>query len=304
MPYLIVFLGAGVGGVARHGVNIAAARMLGYGFPFGTLIVNVLGSVVMGLLTELFVVRSGLPQELRLFMTTGVLGGFTTFSTFSLDTVTLWERGHWVLRLAMSPPLWSFRRSASSLDCPSYASLPTGTDNEVTVHELAVLGASLGGICCSHRDLRQGRRRECQFRLRHLLPYHRYPDGGRPDALHYGRLAGTVLGFPAKLALSRSIGARHGRILDLLFPGTEAGRCGPRRPHRQALRRLRLGLRRLVSRRAPIASELARCRHDRGRSRARRIPCVRSILWSGGAGYAGGASMAGVVCVVSGEACR
>ncbi len=97
MPYLIVFLGAGVGGAARHGVNIAAARMLGYGFPFGTLIVNVLGSVIMGVLTELFVVRSGLPQELRLFITTGVLGGFTTFSTFSLDTVTLWERGQWGL---------------------------------------------------------------------------------------------------------------------------------------------------------------------------------------------------------------
>lgn len=97
MPYLIVFLGAGVGGAARHAVNTAAARMLGYGFPFGTLTVNVLGSVIMGLLTELFVVRSGLPQELRLFMTTGVLGGFTTFSTFSLDTVMLWERGQWGL---------------------------------------------------------------------------------------------------------------------------------------------------------------------------------------------------------------
>lgn len=97
MPYLIVFLGAGVGGAARHAVNTVAARMLGYGFPFGTLTVNVLGSVIMGLLTELFVVRSGLPQELRLFMTTGVLGGFTTFSTFSLDTVMLWERGQWGL---------------------------------------------------------------------------------------------------------------------------------------------------------------------------------------------------------------
>ena len=95
MPYLIVFLGAGVGGAARHAVNTAAVRMLGYGFPFGTLTVNVLSSVIMGLLTELFVVRSGLPQELRLFITTGVLGGFTTFSTFSLDTVTLWERGQW-----------------------------------------------------------------------------------------------------------------------------------------------------------------------------------------------------------------
>lgn len=97
MPYLIVFLGAGVGGAARHAVNTAAARILGYGFPFGTLTVNILGSIIMGLLTEFFVVRSGLPQELRLFLTTGLLGGFTTFSTFSLDTISLWERGQWVI---------------------------------------------------------------------------------------------------------------------------------------------------------------------------------------------------------------
>lgn len=97
MPYLIVFLGAGIGGMARHAVNTAAARILGYGFPWGTLTVNILGSIIMGLLTEFFVVRTGLPQEVRLFMTTGLLGGFTTFSTFSLDTVTLWERGQWGL---------------------------------------------------------------------------------------------------------------------------------------------------------------------------------------------------------------
>ena len=95
MVYLIVFLGAGIGGVFRHGVNMGAARLFGFGFPYGTLTVNVAGSVVMGLLTEFFVFRSGLPQELRLFLTTGLLGGFTTFSTFSLDAVTLWERGHW-----------------------------------------------------------------------------------------------------------------------------------------------------------------------------------------------------------------
>ncbi|TPP09939.1 fluoride efflux transporter CrcB [Rhizobium glycinendophyticum] len=97
MAYLIVFLGAGFGGAARHAVNTTAARMLGYGFPFGTLTVNVIGSIIMGLLTQVFVMRTGLPQELRLFLTTGVLGGFTTFSTFSLDAVTLWERGQWSL---------------------------------------------------------------------------------------------------------------------------------------------------------------------------------------------------------------
>lgn len=95
MSYLIVFLGAGLGGALRLGVNQAAARLLGFGFPFGTLTVNIVGSLIMGALTEYFVLRSGPSQELRLFLTTGILGGFTTFSSFSMDTVALWERGQW-----------------------------------------------------------------------------------------------------------------------------------------------------------------------------------------------------------------
>ncbi|MBP2233873.1 CrcB protein [Sinorhizobium kostiense] len=96
MPYLIVFIGAGLGGAMRHGVNQIAARMLGVAFPYGTLTVNVLGSLAMGLLAEYFALKSELPQEVRLFLTTGFLGGFTTFSTFSLDTISLWERGQWL----------------------------------------------------------------------------------------------------------------------------------------------------------------------------------------------------------------
>jgi fluoride exporter len=92
MLYLIVFIGAGIGGALRHGVNVAAARLFGYGFPFGTLIVNVAGSFLMGLLAGFFVYRAGIPQHLRLFLTTGILGGFTTFSTFSLDAALLIER--------------------------------------------------------------------------------------------------------------------------------------------------------------------------------------------------------------------
>ena len=93
MLYLIVFLGAGFGGALRHGVNVWAVRAFGYGFPFGTLIVNVLGSFVMGLLVGFFAFRAGVvPQHARLFLTTGVLGGFTTFSAFSLDTALLVER--------------------------------------------------------------------------------------------------------------------------------------------------------------------------------------------------------------------
>jgi len=92
MLYLIVFIGAGVGGALRHGVNVAASRMFGFGFPYGTLIVNVGGSFVMGALAGYFAFRPGVPQHVRLFLTTGILGGFTTFSTFSLDTALLIER--------------------------------------------------------------------------------------------------------------------------------------------------------------------------------------------------------------------
>ena len=92
MTYAIVFAGAGIGGSLRHGVNVAAARMFGLGFPYGTLIVNLLGSLVMGLLAGYFLARTGVPQHVRLFLTTGILGGFTTFSAFSLDAALLIER--------------------------------------------------------------------------------------------------------------------------------------------------------------------------------------------------------------------
>ena len=89
MPYLIVFLGAGIGGAVRHGVNVVAAKLFGYGFPFGTLIVNIAGSFLMGLLAGYFLFRPGIPQDMRLFLTTGILGGFTTFSA---DAALLIER--------------------------------------------------------------------------------------------------------------------------------------------------------------------------------------------------------------------
>jgi fluoride exporter len=92
MLYLIVFIGAGIGGALRHGVNVGAARLFGFGFPFGTFIVNVVGSFVMGLFAGYFAYRAGIPQHVRLFLTTGILGGFTTFSSFSLDAALLIER--------------------------------------------------------------------------------------------------------------------------------------------------------------------------------------------------------------------
>jgi CrcB protein len=93
MNYLIVFVGGGLGAALRHGVNVISARLLGTGFNYATLFENVSGSVVMGLLVGYFAFKSGSTQHWRLFLTTGVLGGYTTFSAFSLDTILLYERG-------------------------------------------------------------------------------------------------------------------------------------------------------------------------------------------------------------------
>lgn len=101
---LLVFAGAGLGGVLRHGVNLASARWSGSdfssGFPWGTFSVNVVGSFAMGLLAGWLALKSGgWPQSVRLFLATGVLGGFTTFSAFSLDAMMLWERGRMLAAL-------------------------------------------------------------------------------------------------------------------------------------------------------------------------------------------------------------
>jgi fluoride exporter len=93
MGYLIVFLGGGIGAALRHGFNIAFARLLGTAFPYATLFENVSGSIVMGMLVATFAFRSGIPHHWQLFLTTGILGGYTTFSTFSLDFALLYERG-------------------------------------------------------------------------------------------------------------------------------------------------------------------------------------------------------------------
>jgi len=94
--YLLVFIGGGIGAAARQGVNVAFTRWLGTNFPFNTLFANVSGSVLMGLLAGYYM-KAGAPQHLRLFLTTGVLGGYTTFSTFSLDAALLYERDQFML---------------------------------------------------------------------------------------------------------------------------------------------------------------------------------------------------------------
>lgn len=93
MGFLIVFLGGGFGAALRHGVNLGVGRWLGTGFPFGTMAVNVTGSIVMGLLAGYFAFKGDASQHWRLFLTTGILGGYTTFSAFSLDAALLYERG-------------------------------------------------------------------------------------------------------------------------------------------------------------------------------------------------------------------
>src|SRR4249919_212207 len=98
MGFIIVFIGGGVGAAFRHGFNLLFARLLGTAFPYATLFENVSGSLVMGLLVGYFAFKGGASQHWRLFLTTGILGGYTTFSAFSLDAVLLYERGE--LRLA------------------------------------------------------------------------------------------------------------------------------------------------------------------------------------------------------------
>jgi CrcB protein len=93
MTYLLVFLGGGLGAALRHGVNLLTARLFGMNFPYGTFAVNITGSLIMGLLAAWFAFKAGGTQHWRLFLTTGVLGGYTTFSSFSLDVALLYERG-------------------------------------------------------------------------------------------------------------------------------------------------------------------------------------------------------------------
>ena len=99
---IAIALGGAVGAVARHYVGAQMLRLLGDGFPWGTLTVNVVGSFAMGALVEIMALRWNVGPELRAFMTVGILGAFTTFSTFSLDFAVLTERG--ALGLAQFTP--------------------------------------------------------------------------------------------------------------------------------------------------------------------------------------------------------
>ena len=93
MNYLLVFVGGGLGASLRHAVNVGCARAWGLNFPYGTFLINITGSLVMGLIAGYLAFKGEASQPWRLFIMTGILGGYTTFSAFSLDAVTLYERG-------------------------------------------------------------------------------------------------------------------------------------------------------------------------------------------------------------------
>ena len=98
-PQLIVAVAAGgaIGSVARYLVGIGSEKLFGTAFPWGTLIINIVGSFLIGAFVEAFALRWDLPQVWRVFLTVGICGGFTTFSTFSLDAYLLLDRGElWV----------------------------------------------------------------------------------------------------------------------------------------------------------------------------------------------------------------
>jgi CrcB protein len=92
---LAIAIGGGLGSLARHFMSVAAQAAFGSAFPWGILAVNVLGGLLMGVIVELGALRFSLTPEGRAFLTTGILGGFTTFSAFSLDTALLIQRGDW-----------------------------------------------------------------------------------------------------------------------------------------------------------------------------------------------------------------
>jgi CrcB protein len=93
MNYVLVFIGGGLGSVLRHTINVVSQRFLGSHFPYHTFIINITGSTIMGLIAGYLAFKGDAVQSWRLFIMTGILGGYTTFSAFSLDAGLLYERG-------------------------------------------------------------------------------------------------------------------------------------------------------------------------------------------------------------------
>ena len=94
---LMIAVGGALGAVARYGVLIGLGNLIGFGFPYGTMAINICGSFLLGALVEIMALIWSPSEELRLFFVVGVLGAFTTFSSFSLDTITLIQRSELLL---------------------------------------------------------------------------------------------------------------------------------------------------------------------------------------------------------------
>ena len=92
---LSIAAGGAIGAVLRHFMAYRVSTVLGLTFPYGTLAVNVLGSFLLGLMVTLFAEKFALSQEIRAFLTVGLMGGFTTFSAFSMETILLIERNNY-----------------------------------------------------------------------------------------------------------------------------------------------------------------------------------------------------------------
>jgi len=99
MQWLAVALGGALGSTARYALSTWIFQVSSHKFPYATLTVNVLGSFVMGILFVVIVERAALPQEMRSLLMIGFIGAFTTFSTFSLDALGLWQNGHLFMAL-------------------------------------------------------------------------------------------------------------------------------------------------------------------------------------------------------------
>jgi fluoride exporter len=100
VQFLVVAIGGAIGSALRYGTSLGAARVIGTGFPYGTLLVNLAGCLLAGIVFGLMEDRAGFSPMVRLLLLTGFLGGYTTFSTFMLETITLVQGGAWGIALA------------------------------------------------------------------------------------------------------------------------------------------------------------------------------------------------------------
>lgn len=99
MQWLLIAIGGALGSIARYAAVVYLTPLMNYRFPFGTFIVNISGSFLIGLAYVVIVEKALVASEWRLFVVTGVLGGYTTFSAFSLEMLQMWQEGHVAISL-------------------------------------------------------------------------------------------------------------------------------------------------------------------------------------------------------------